>query len=138
MNQEVKKRVEVLAIMVLHLLTRKGIANFPGTTRGSPSTIVVVELAFGQPLRPGDRKYFPIVVPWNVWQEVIVPLLKGESPYGIDFLYPYLGIGWGPGQNENNVRMLDPEWEVLIARLVQAIGSLMEDRGFIPKGSITG
>ena len=136
-NPEVRKRVEKLAIMCLYVLTRKAVVNFPGTSRGSPSLWVVVELGYGKPLREADRVFFPMKIPWDLWNQVIVPVVTVKDPnfdLGIEF--------WTTLRDSlrmvNNMIMLDPEWEILIGRLIQALGLLMEDQGFIPKGSITG
>ena len=76
-------------------------------------------------------------IPWDLWNQVIVPVVTVKDPnfdLGIEF--------WTTLRDSlrmvNNMIMLDPEWEILIGRLIQALGLLMEDQGFIPKGSITG
>ena len=71
--------LEALAVGCLYILLEKATVFFPTSTRAAPSHQVVTELGFGTLLRSGDRRYFPMVVRWNIWQEGIVPVLTDTS-----------------------------------------------------------
>ena len=157
MNHNVFLSVRRLAIGCLYLLVRKAIPDFPGSTRGSQSMWVFVGLAHGQPLRPEDRIQFPMRVPWYVWQNVVIPILTvtnpGTDPSAIgsgSIPDPVTGKTYDLGieirtilraslRIEGNSYLIGlGDYDVILAKLVQAIGMLMEDQGQIPVGSITG
>lgn len=156
MNTDVGNSVKRLAVGCLYLLLRKAIPDFPGTTRGAPSLWVVVSLAWGEPLRPQDRIQFPMRIPWYIWNNVVIPILTVTNP-GTDpsdigsgsIPNPVTGQCYDLGVEvittlrtslriEGNVYQIDlGDYDTLIAKLVQAIGMLMEDQGYLPSGTIT-
>lgn len=146
MNQEVHNSVRRLAIGCLYLLARKAIPDFPGSTRGSPSETVFVNLAYGQPLRPEDKIQFPMKIPWYLWKNVVIPILTVTdlgTPNTVGSKYD-LGVEIITNLRvslriEKNVANIDiGNYESIIVLLIQAIGMLMEDQGYLPSGIITG
>lgn len=157
MNNNISGSVKRLAIGCLHLLERRAIPDFPGSTRGSPSEIVFLNLSHGGPLRPQDKVMFPMQIPWYVWKNVIIPVVTVSKPnddqygsgytpdpvsgecndFGVEITTtltssPSLRV-WG------NIAILgNGSNDVLIAKLTQAVGKLMENQGYIPVGTITG
>lgn len=64
----------MLAIPVLYLLAGQAEAVFPHTRTASPSEKVVIT-------RKGEMKrtplcHFPVMVPWDQWEEAVVPVLE--------------------------------------------------------------
>lgn len=67
---------EQVAIGCLHLLARRAIVEFPGTTRSHPSPWAIVSLTGTEALQSGWTKTFPFRVPWDLWQYVVIPVLS--------------------------------------------------------------
>lgn len=68
--------VKRVAVGVLHLLEGRAVVDFPGSTRSSPSRFAVVSLSFGGAIQPQWRLSFPFSVPWDLWQDQVVPVLR--------------------------------------------------------------
>ena len=64
-----------LSVGIFYLLAERAITDFPGSTRAAPSVKVVVSLTARGVLRSGDKIFFPFSVPWDIWQQAIVPVL---------------------------------------------------------------
>lgn len=71
--------LERIALGCVYLINQKAVVEFPNTTRSHPSDYAVVILSPGKLLRDGDAAFFPFKVPWDLWQNVVVPLLQGEG-----------------------------------------------------------
>lgn len=156
MMTDADKMVRRLAIGCLYLLARKAIPDFPGSTRSSPSMIVFVNLAWGEPLRAGDKIQFPMQVPWYIWQRVVVPILTVTNP-GADPTNigsgavpdPITGKCYDLGVEikttlqaslriDGNVYQIGLQnYGTLIAKLDRMIRMLMVDQGYLPIGSVS-
>ena len=68
--------VENLAIGVLYCLTSRAIPDLPGSTRANPSYEVWVDRLSAPPLRSQDVALFPMIVTWDVWEQVVVPVVN--------------------------------------------------------------
>lgn len=155
-STDADKVVRRLAIGCLYLLARKAIPDFPGSTRASPSRIVFVNLAWGEPLRQEDRALFPLRVHWDIWDKVVVPILTvtnpGTDPSNIgsgSVPDPVTGKCYDLGVEikttlrtslriEGNVYQVESKnYDILIAKLTKAIGMLMVDQGYLPSGSVS-
>lgn len=156
MTTDTDKMVRRLAIGCLYLLARKAIPDFPGSTRASPSQIVFVNLAWGEPLRQEDRIQFPMRVPWYIWQRVVIPILTVTNP-GTDPTNIGSGAVPDPMTGEcydlgveikttlraslriegNTYQMSAKNYDILLAKLVRVIGMLMVDQGYLPAGSVS-
>lgn len=95
--------VHRIALGCIYILADRAEVDFPGTTRAAPSEFVVVSRNAKAPLREGDSQFFPFQVPWDLWQNVVVPLLEGDE--GRNLLVQWLGVDW---------RTLLRSWVVLI------------------------
>lgn len=71
--------LQLLALCCLYVQAGRAKVYFPGTSKASPSEWVVVERNGLSPLRDGDSQFFPCRIPWDLWQNVAVPLLTGEE-----------------------------------------------------------
>ena len=75
--------MDLQRIAVGCLFIQSGFAevDFPGTTPASPSEWVVVNRNV-RPLPAGLQGFqhlFPFKVPWDLWQFVVVPLIRGDG-----------------------------------------------------------
>ena len=68
-----------LAIGVGYLLAGSAVLNFPTTNRAAPSKYVQVSLSTKGLLRAQDRSQFPMLVPWDIWQNAVVPVLQDDA-----------------------------------------------------------
>jgi len=66
-----------LSVCSLYYLMGCATLNFPGTSTSGPSLWVVVGVNRKEGLP--DRHLFPMKVPWDVWHEVVVPVVQGEE-----------------------------------------------------------
>lgn len=150
-----------LAVGILWLLTDRAIPSFPGSTRSSPSLWVIVERASGIPLVEGDQGYFPMRVPWHVWSKIVVPILTVTKPTD-DPRTLVVGSGAvAEGDltaspchdlgveirttlrsslrlSGNTYLLALGDYTILLAKIEQAVGLLLEDQGYLPYGRITG
>lgn len=84
--------IEPLLVAVQHVLARRVLVTFPGSGAAAPSNRVIISIGEGGPLSRGDRRYFPIVVSGEVWQEAIIEgvlvddRLEGRSSVERDYL----------------------------------------------------
>ena len=68
--------VETVAVGVLYCLENRATPEFPGSTRANPSYEVWMSLLAEPPLRGQDKALFPIIVTWDLWQQVVVPVVN--------------------------------------------------------------
>jgi hypothetical protein len=68
--------VRRIALACVHLIGGKGVINFPTSDRAHPSRWVVVGLGISGPLDEKYLRYFPMRIPWDLWQTLVVPLLE--------------------------------------------------------------
>lgn len=67
--------VNLAALGCLHIIKSRAIVSFPGSTRAAPSEFAFVSLGYGGALRPNWNCQFPFEVPWDLWQNFVVPVL---------------------------------------------------------------
>lgn len=102
---------ENLAIGCAYALLNRAIPDFPGSTRANPSYRVWLDLSADPPIRGGDAIHFPMTVAWDLWQQVVVPVLRAYEV---------------PTQK----RTID--FDALIAGLDVALTQKMKEEGFLP------
>ena len=68
-----------ISIGCAYLLSGRAVLDYPGSTRARPSLDVVISLSPGRLLKESDRGYFPFKVPWDLWEEAVVPVLQDET-----------------------------------------------------------
>ena len=80
--------LEMVAVGCLHLLTGRGLLDFPGSTRAGPSRFVQIGLGHSSSLNSAWRKWFPIQIRGPFWHRVVVPILEDfeRSKVVIDYL----------------------------------------------------
>lgn len=95
-----------IALGCIYILADRAEVDFPGTTRAAPSEWVVVSRNVKPPLHSGDNHFFPFKVPWDLWQNVVVPILRGESQ---EFLMKFLRDEFG---------LTNPDWDTILRGMV--------------------
>ncbi|MEI6297658.1 MAG: hypothetical protein WCO84_08560, partial [bacterium] len=69
-----------LAIGVGCFVKGWAVLDFPGSTRANPSYQVYVQKSSSTPqtLPLGNGVFqFPLIVPWDIWQYIVVPIFAG-------------------------------------------------------------
>lgn len=87
-----------IALGCTYIQANRAEIYFPGTTKGSPSEKVVITRNVHPPLDELDNRWFPFWVPWDLWQNVVVPLLLGD----------------GKGLYEQTIKQPPPDWKLLM------------------------
>jgi len=113
-----------LAEGCVHLLAENATLEFPSSTRAAPSRMVTVALTPKGPMWGGAAKAFPFQVPWNVWQQAVVPVLEDTQHQ----------IRHGDGTvNSYNVDLVERRaWDDLVGRMVGALVDSFQTQGFLP------
>lgn len=156
MEKFVSGNAKRLAVGCFYLLARRAIPNFPGSTRGSPSEVVFLELSHGPLIQQSDKVFFPMRIPWYIWKNVVIPLITVTNPGTDPSLVgsgatpdPITGKCYDLGVEikttlraslriEGNVVSINrKEYDVIIGKITQALGMLLEDQGYVPLGLIT-
>lgn len=75
-TQEQLKDAKTLAVGLIHIQMGNADLEFPTSSRAHPSWWVWIVLTPKGPLWDSAGAVFPLKVRWNIWQEVIVPLLS--------------------------------------------------------------
>jgi hypothetical protein len=68
-----------IALGCVYLQAGKAITHFPSSTVGHPSEWVVISRTLSAPLTEKDNGRFPFRVRWDVWQNIVVPLMEGDG-----------------------------------------------------------
>jgi len=71
--------IRQIALGCIYLQAKRALLAFPTSTRAAPSGWVVISRGNDPPLGIGDDRVFPLKVRWDVWQNQIVPLLRGDG-----------------------------------------------------------
>jgi len=115
--------IRQLAIGVLNLNVESAIVRFPDTTTAHPSLWAIVSLTGKKPVGFGVNRYFPFKVRWDLWEAVMVPVLRN----------PDYQIVTREGRNPVNQASLNAEdYETLLARVERGILNQMELVGILP------
>jgi len=131
MSAEPYPQIRALSVICLHLLFRKAIPEFPGSTRSSPSYWVHVSLSSSGPLQPGFGIFFPRKVRWDIWQYVVIPVITGISVYdtGVEV---FQGLD-GTGRNWNNLYAArNQDFEQILNKIQSSLEKEMVARRFVP------
>jgi len=71
--------IRQIALACVHLIGGKGVIDFPSSDRAHPSRWVVIGLGVGGPLEEKYRRNFPMRIPWDLWENLAVPLLLDDN-----------------------------------------------------------
>jgi len=119
------EQVEVIAIGIAHLLLGKAKPIFPTTTRAHPSFWVTVHLLPEGALWPGATQHFPHRVRWDIWDNVVVPILQNED-------HQFLPNN-GADRNWRQVALLDAgAYDQIVSNLQEALIAGYKEKGYLP------
>jgi hypothetical protein len=68
--------LDALTAVVVNCLASKALPSYPTTTRAHPSYYVVVHPTSDGPIRSEDGIFFPYSARWDIWQKVVVPVMR--------------------------------------------------------------
>jgi len=110
----------------LYILLGRGLIDFPGSDSSHPSLFAVVNRSCMGFIRGGDQKYFPFKVPWDIWEQVVVPVLKDPNNQirtnFTDSLKNQANFGW----------LQNGGFDFLLEELKAALGRGLQREGFLP------
>jgi hypothetical protein len=113
----------------LYVLLGRGSVYFPNSDKAHPSTLVRVDMTSNNPIRSGDRSYFPFYVGWEIWHKVVVPVLKNPPNEVWTNQEPYL-------KNYQNWQAISiGDFETLLSVLNAALKRGLIREGFLPNES---
>ena len=115
-----------LALGCLYVNLGKAVLDFPGSTRAHPSLKVTVSRAFGEPLRDGDKQYFPFQVVWHIWESVVVPVLQDPAYQVITRETSSLRI------TGNQAFIESGDYEALLQHIQRGLIVQMQEVGILP------
>ena len=110
--------LDALTAIAVNILASKAIPSFPTSTRAHPSYYVVVHPTSDGPVRSEDGLFFPYSVRWDMWQKVMVPVIRNPE--------------FSP-QNSFVKAQMGEELDRYYFRLQQAIQTGMIAQGFLPE-----
>ena len=123
--------LRTMSVGILYLLAEKAITDYPGSTRAAPSVKVVVSLTAQGELRSGDKAHFPYSVPWDIWQQAVMPVIEDLA----------LQIRTSEGNLRNYLNMhalkSRADSEVFISRIRDMLEASLRSAGFLADTSIT-
>lgn len=102
-----------IAYGCVYLQAGKAIAQFPTSTVGHPSEWVVLCRTNSTPIKTGDNRFFPFRVKWDFWQNIVVPLMRGEGQE--------LWVQFTKGGNPMDWESLILSWAALLKEQIEPI-----------------
>lgn len=118
-------QVHTLAVGVAHLLLGKAVPEWPTSTRAHPSFWVTVLLQPAGSLWPEAARYFPFRVRWDIWENVVVPILTNPD-------HQFLPDN-GAGRNWRKIALLDAgAYDQIVGDLQEALIANAKAVGFLP------
>jgi len=122
-----------LAVGVLFMNLGRAAPNFPTTNRAHPSYKVYVDLVPpGSPLNDSYGYLFPMIVPWDIWQNVVVPLFEDGSS-----LVKVVAAKNGSLRHPNNQIRLTQDLEGLLSTIELELLQSYEAWGYVPPAATT-
>jgi hypothetical protein len=110
--------LDALTAVAVNILASKALPSFPTTTRAHPSFYVWVHPTSDGPIREQDGVFFPYSVRWDIWQKVMVPVMRNPE--------------FSP-QNTFIKDQMGTDLERYYWRLNQAISAAMIEHGYLPE-----
>ena len=119
--------IHVMAVGCFYINVQKAAIDFPKTTRAAPSRHVVVYPSAGRLIRGGDQVYFPFRVQWQVWHQVVLPVLR-------DPRYQFWDPHTGKEVALNMALLRLEEYDAVVRMYADALTAKFQEEGFIPGG----
>jgi hypothetical protein len=119
--------IHLMAVGCFYINVQKAAIDFPSTTRAKPSQYVVVYPSAGKLIREGDKVYFPFKVLWNVWHQIVLPVLR-------DPRYQFRDPRTGREIPLNMALLRLGDYDTVIRMYEDALTAKFQEEGFIPGG----
>ncbi len=117
--------IHLMAVGCFYINVQRAAINFPTTTRARPSRYVVVYPSAGRLIRDSDRIYFPFKVLWNVWHQVVLPVLRDPQ-------YQFRDPQTGAEVPLNMALLYQEDYAGAIRMYEKALTTKFQREGFIP------
>lgn len=117
--------IHLMAVGLMYINLQKSAISFPTTNRARPSRYVVIYPSAGDLIRDGDQHYFPFKVLWNVWHQVMLPVLR-------DPRYQFRDPRTGQEVPLNMALLRLRDYDSIVQMYEGALTEKFQQEGFIP------
>ncbi len=111
------------AVAVLFVQLGVALLDFPTSNRAHPSSVAYLQLSPKWQDRLGYSTYFPMRVRWDIWQNVVVPILQDNT------LRVQVGVNL-EGVAFNN------DYKIQLTRLESALRREARVQGYLPAETV--